>query len=602
MYQKAFPFHAKRPAIIITGVGFSASLIAWEFPSQVLIPATAPFLLLYLLLLALGGYRLSSWRDEHLVYKSFFDWPLLTLELNDLISGSGWLDKFTRKAYRTDREIYLGEGFAWSQTHVQQLYNISLDQEFAEYYTAKLESIKAKNDMLEGKPSYHAVGISQERPVLFPKSRQNAHTLVEGTTRVGKTRVLENVASQQIIDLGSCVIVIDPKGDEKLIDLLYGVCHANGTPERFKLFSPVYDEESCSLNPLLNYDKASDVASRLVRMLPNVAAGDADGFSQFVLMQLIRVCEAFDYLGLPMQAHKIYHALGTSDGISELYSRVNTRLAKNETRRGKSVSEGIAQIVGHPSEHFQKMVITITPVLEILTSGSMERLICSESPDINLETCIRNKDVILFSLGSMVNKDRAEMLARLIFEDLVSTLGRVYAYTDEKMFTNIDLHADELGDYLTPAFVNMLNKGGGAGLRCFGYIQAEEDLVVALGSADAAMRAIANFNNRLWLRTLSPLAIQNLINDAPKTQIIMTQESLNRTMTLEDPDVVFKTPTSSRTTPQEVPIIDGPALKELPKGQGYFSSAGAWYKVRFPLVKEPKVSFIYDRGLKTKGV
>jgi hypothetical protein len=62
-----------------------------------------------------------------------------------------------------------------------------------------------------GKPSLHAVEPN-EQDVWMDIGERVEHTLMLGTTRVGKTRLAELLITQDI-RRGDVVIVFDPKGD-----------------------------------------------------------------------------------------------------------------------------------------------------------------------------------------------------------------------------------------------------------------------------------------------------------------------------------------------------------------------------------------------------
>ena len=138
-------------------------------------------------------------------------------------------------------KLFLGRGFKWDQRHTQRLVE-SRDpsaqkylQQGAFYNTARALEIKlehsrtmgwlprmTKQDVwwnpvrplppVGGFPPLHGVGTEDESDTWMDIGERVGHKLVLGTTRVGKTRLLEILVSQDI-RRGDIVIVFDPKGD-----------------------------------------------------------------------------------------------------------------------------------------------------------------------------------------------------------------------------------------------------------------------------------------------------------------------------------------------------------------------------------------------------
>ena len=140
-------------------------------------------------------------------------------------------------------KLFLGRGFLWTQKHTQRLrdtirpevqhyvrpgtmYGWARRKEMAWESTALLSTVArllrsrrwwnplAPLPLLGGNPALHAVGI-HEQDVWMDLDERVGHTLVLGTTRVGKTRLAELLIAQDI-RRGDVVIVFDPKGDAGL--------------------------------------------------------------------------------------------------------------------------------------------------------------------------------------------------------------------------------------------------------------------------------------------------------------------------------------------------------------------------------------------------
>ena len=105
--------------------------------------------------------------------------------------------------------LFLGKGFRWQPLHSQRLYDLSLTEN-AKYLPKDLDIEKS------GNPCIHGVSVSEQN-VFLPLSERVGHMMILGTTRVGKTRLLECLIASDIHRNDSPVIVFDPKGDSELL-------------------------------------------------------------------------------------------------------------------------------------------------------------------------------------------------------------------------------------------------------------------------------------------------------------------------------------------------------------------------------------------------
>ena len=167
--------------------------------------------------------------------------------------------------------LYLGEGFAWTQLHTQRKLDTQAVKvreyvkpspaemrlahageqvrKWAENKTDSLlrQLVRRAVDIggpanpfasgvdLGGSPILHGVGVQDEKPVLLRQGSRNGHMLVMGTTRVGKTRLLELLCTQDI-HAGHVTIVIDPKGDAELMLRMHAEARRAGREKSFYLF------------------------------------------------------------------------------------------------------------------------------------------------------------------------------------------------------------------------------------------------------------------------------------------------------------------------------------------------------------------------------
>ena len=116
--------------------------------------------------------------------------------------------------------------------------------------------------------------------MLLPQSERVAHNIVLGTTRVGKTRLAEVLISQDIHN-GDVVIVFDPKGDPDLLARMYHEARAAGRLHQLNVFHLGHPEMSARYNPIGDFTRITEVASRVASQLPG--EGNSAAFREFSL-------------------------------------------------------------------------------------------------------------------------------------------------------------------------------------------------------------------------------------------------------------------------------------------------------------------------------
>ena len=148
---------------------------------------------------------------------------------------------------------------------------------------------------IQGDPSLHGVGLHEgEEDVLLPQSERVAHNIVLGTTRVGKTRLAEVLISQDIHN-GDVVIVFDPKGDPDLLARMYHEARAAGRLHQLNVFHLGHPEMSARYNPIGDFTRITEVASRVASQLPG--EGNSAAFREFSWRYVNVIAKAINALG-----------------------------------------------------------------------------------------------------------------------------------------------------------------------------------------------------------------------------------------------------------------------------------------------------------------
>ena len=385
----------------------------------------------------------------------------------------------------------------------------------------------------------HSLGQSSEEEIGIPFSALPGHTLITGTTRAGKTRLYEALTAQ-IVAMGPALIVIDPKKDSDWVSMLNMMCKKTG--RKFLYFDPAQPAKSIRLQPLQNWNNISEPATRIGQLV------DADGsFAAFAWKTIYRIHRALIAIGerpdikntkryvqmgvedlaekvleiylkkklgpefdkdLPASSKGASTSGGQKRGANDPLTRLDLLIAHYmELNEPDDTADGIISMVKHSKEHYSKMVQVLEPILEMLGSDEIGGLLSPDPldttdkrPIYDMKKVIDERAVLYVGLDSLSNKTIASAIGSILLADLASTLGAIYNFSSP---TECYLFVDEVAEVANDQLIQILNKGGGAGIRCFLAMQSVADLTTRLGSREKCEMVLANLNNLISLRVRS---------------------------------------------------------------------------------------------------
>lgn len=563
----------------------------------------------------------------------------------------------SRKIPVSRQRLFLGKGFRWQPVHTQRLYDcLQPDaarwlrpglcyrlarhtEKRCEYTLPRLARLLSTDSRLNpvrpfppvgGNPWLHGVEL-KEGDVTLPLSERPGHTLVLGTTRVGKTRLAELLATQDI-RRGEVVIVFDPKGDADLLKRLYVEAQQAGRGERVILFHLAYPAISARYNAIGRFGRISEVASRLTGQLSG--EGNSAAFREFAWRFVNIIARALVALGQRPDYQLISRHVLNIDALFIDYARIvlprhNARawevvaqLAERVTDKttprhmqGRDphvvaleqylnaekfydpILEGLLSAVRYDKTYFDKIVASLLPLLEKLTTGTLATLLAPDyhdlddpRPILDWQQAIRQKAVVYVGLDALSDAVVSSAVGNSMFADLVSVAGHLYKFGlndglpghSEKLVP-VNLHCDEFNELMGPEFIPLINKGGGAGIQVTAYTQTLSDIQARVGSAPKAGQVVGNFNNLIMLRVRETATAELLTAQLPQTEIRSRQVSSGITDT---PGGInsFTSNTHEQVVTRTVPLLDTAALIQLPKGQAFaLLEGGQLWKIRLPL-------------------
>ena len=588
-------------------------------------------------------------------------------------------------------EFYLGEGFEWTQIHTQRLLDASRSE--AEPFVLPsarevarrqigtrlkdeaealektggpapkgltgLATAMAKSDAwysplnpypdLGGTPVLHGVGSMNEHPIKMRQTSRTGHMIVMGTTRVGKTRMLEMLATQDI-HAGHVTIVIDPKGDAELMLRLYAEAQRTGRGDNFFLFHLGYPEISARYNGIGNFSRITEVAGRATNALPS--SGNSAAFKEFSWRFTNIVAQAQVALGrvptyetlladvtgidpLFMDYARMYfRKLAAQGQFPEYQERLDVLegliankkapvprslsdrspevvamfLWIKESRVQDKVLTGLAAAFSYERSFYEKIVASLGPFLEKLTSGAVGKLISPDYFDPNDKrpifdwmTVFRQGGIVYCGLDALSDSVVSAAVGNSMLADLVSVGGKLYKtgldphHPEGKIvLPTVCCHFDEVNEICGPEFVPMVNKLGGSGFRITAYTQSVFDIEAKVGDKAKAGQILDNFNHLVMLRVRSITTANLLAEQVPEVDVVhLTPMSGVTDTAAQGTGVDFTSRNDDIITTTKVPLIKAADILELPQGQAFALLEGnRRFKIRIPLADSRNDPFV----------
>lgn len=570
----------------------------------------------------------------------------------------------TKQIPVSHRRLFLGRGFRWTQKHTQRLQD-TLRPEVARYlqpsrfylgarqlemmtehrlpWLSKLLSADTPLNPVRplpsvgGNPALHGIE-PDEKDVTLALGERVGHTVVYGTTRVGKTRLAELLVTQDI-RRGEVTIVFDPKGDADLMKRVWAEAHRAGRGDELYIFHLGWPEISARYNAVGRFGRVSEVASRVAGQLSG--EGNSAAFREFawrfvniIARALVALGERPDYTLIMRYVNNIadLYIRYAEKVIREQLPSLQAQIQNNEqvmgdddvprnmqgqpdalriwaievalsSEEGKQlydpILDGLRSAVRYDRTYFDKIVASLLPLLEKLTTGKIAELLAPDyldmddsRPIFDWEQIIRKKAVVYVGLDALSDSMVASAVGNSMFADLVSVAGHIYKHGIHAGLPGeggskvpINLHCDEFNELMGDEFIPLINKGGGAGMQVTAYTQTSSDIEARIGNAARTAQVQGNFNNLIMLRVRENRTAELLTTQLPQVEIY-TKTLVSGLQDTADvnADQDFTSSTQDRVGTVKVPLLEPADIVTLPKGQAFaLLEGGQLWKIRIPL-------------------
>lgn len=515
--------------------------------------------------------------------------------------------------------LWLGWGWEWQPSHTQQSYDI-LKRDTSEIYPPnwflRLNGVKFDPRAMKGRQWVH--GLGNEKDVVMPFSGLAGHTAIAATTGAIKTSLYKLMVYQFAL-AGDVVIIIDPKGDKELRQIAKDAAAACGDPSRFISFHPAFPSQSVRFDGLKNWERESQVASRITQIIS--AGEEGNNFIDFCWQVITSIVACMKIIGRrPTIASILDHirALENSEKLCEdvlvvwLTPRIDNlstvlqdkmrSIEAAQNGRGAKAKNSFAEkadprllaliaffkefvgpkpaeidsLIGNLEsnrEWFGKMIVALTPTLTKLSTGDLRAMLSPDYEDpldlrpiYDMGKVIREGKIFYMGTDALSDQAVAAAIAAFGISDIAAEAGSIYNYTDgNAKRRRIHLLIDEAANALCAPLIEICNKGRGAGIHVYLAFQAFSDIVTKMGGdVNAAKRFLANMNNLIVGATQDTDTLDIISDKFGEVDVVSANRSQGSGQKTEDVGLEYSATKSVSFSEKNRVMIPRSVLMSLP--------------------------------------
>ena len=461
---------------------------------------------------------------------------------------------------KAKKKFWLGKGFYWDNDKVQRAHyirNRGIEKLLPQHLSGQKE--------FNGAHWVHGLGKHDEGDVEPNIDILNGMVIIYGTTGSGKTRLYEVLISQAI-ERGEAVIFIDPKGDKDMPKIMEATCRRYGISDKYLYFHPAKPEISVRLDVLKNWNRYTEIASRIRMALP--VEGKGDSFSEFAWKVVNDIVGAEIYINEKPNLFRIKNYI--SGGVAELAQRAlekycESKLSKEQIKsyinngggqapgakaskldvyisvyqnlladQQDGVINDIVELAKHDRDHLAKMVPILTPLLTKLTTGPLRELLSPDDSDpydnrliADNKKIVAEGMVLCMALDSLSDSTIGSAIGSMELADLATVAGDRYNYVGEDQYVPVNIFIDEAAEVLNDSVIQLMNKGRGSLFRMYLATQTVSDLVARLGSKEKANMVMGNANTTICLRVKGTDTAEQVCKILDKVDILSIESNVS---------------------------------------------------------------------------
>lgn len=428
-----------------------------------------------------------------------------------------------------------------------------------------LEASKRINNLLFKKdkkqlPGYINIGkgfdisdFKQEKfiDINLYNNHRSGHLIGFGTTGAGKSRLIENMAEQDILIHDSSVVIIDPKIDNALLSRIYRSAVRSGNEKSFMLLTPVHPHLSIKVNPMSQYFMDEEIIGHIVSAIET--SGDVFFYNialevSTAIVKARLLIKKYIKDKTPLNFKEIYK-YASYDGLKQLKENLE-KINNSKDRELDDVVILINNVLGSNADYFAKVVSSLRTTLTQMSIGSIGSVFGSATKNRFIEMLENDEKVILYvQTPSMLSKKTSDITAKVCLSMIQSCIGRK-AILDQKFKYGLSIYIDEASNSLYQGVENLFNKSRSTNTRITAFSQNYSDYIDAVGK-DKAKMILGNANAKIFMRLTDPQSAEDAAKYSGEMIKWDSVISTNGIMSKQTKEMVLKSEDFLRLKPRE---------------------------------------------------
>jgi len=338
------------------------------------------------------------------------------------------------------------------------------------------------------------------KKIFLKDADRKGHLFGFGSTRIGKTRLIE-LMMEQDIRKGYSLAFFDPKGDIEIFSKIVQIAYEENRQDELCLVTPIFPECSARMDPLAYYYMAEELVSHVVS---GIKAKEEFFINIAYETTFVIILSLLFFARIKNERPNLnFNSVKERASYTDL-KNLEAQLKDYENDpEAEEILATLRQILASPQDYFSKVSSSLRTVLTSLSTGSVGSIIGKAKANNFIKRLEEGKRVILIvQTGSLLTRKTAHIVARVLLSMIQSFVGRIYL-SGRTINPPLCVYMDEASNLLYMGVEDLFNKAGGAGVWMHAFTQSIADIEAELGPA-SARKILDNTNSKIFMRVNDP--------------------------------------------------------------------------------------------------